>query len=460
MKMIRILILTISLLTTCWANEGKKAVTAVKSAPEMEYVTVCNTRNDCRRLSRLIMGTDHLVQGGWTDPNQPEITENDAQTVLDEAARLGINVFDTAPIYVGGVENKLGRWIQSRSMIINHNNFYYSPRSNPDRKLYALTKGGFPFDLFYSRRLEAGIHSEALVSVLAAAGILSPSCAVSDDGATTLGDVPPGTYASRLFGPVEQIVSRVSEEQGHSRSNLNDDITIYLMHRDDGDYMRFNEVPREKTPVETIMRALSDDSISSHFWALGWSNWLQDRVNVSLALANADSSLARPLFNSAYFSLFEMTSRTIHAGGVQVTHQEMNDPYFEYGIYQNPYSPLGGFSILDKPEPRWENAMRSAWEKYMQGDAYWQNVYHSIFTPENRARYERVVEFTNQYNNYHGTSYTIDQMLNAYALAHKRTSFLTVGPITIEQLRRTVGSLALSHNLTEADLEYLYSGRR
>jgi aryl-alcohol dehydrogenase-like predicted oxidoreductase len=51
-------------------------------------------------------------------------------------------------------------------------------------------------------------------------------------------------------------------------------------------------------------------------------------------------------------------------------------------------------------------------------------------------------------------------MANAYVLAHKRADFITVGPINLEQLRRTVASIKLSHLLTETDLNYLYSGKK
>ena len=141
-----------------------------------------------------------------------------------------------------------------------------------------------------------------------------------------------------------------------------------------------------------------------------------------------------------------------------MTHKEMMDPGFQEGVMQTPYSPLGGFSILDKPEPRWENAKKSAKQKYDEGDAYWQNVFYSIFTDANERRFYRVEDFTKKFNRKHGTSYTIDQMINAYALAHKRMDFLTVGPVSIEQLRRTVGALKLSRMLTEDDLKYLYGG--
>jgi aryl-alcohol dehydrogenase-like predicted oxidoreductase len=136
----------------------------------------------------------------------------------------------------------------------------------------------------------------------------------------------------------------------------------------------------------------------------------------------------------------------------------MMDPTFQEGIKLMPYSPLGGFSILDKPQPRWENARKDAKKKFDDGNPYWQNVFNSIFTEANHKRYERVTEFTEKFNKQNNTDYTVDQMINAYALAHKRTDFLTVGPITVEQLRRTIGAVKLSRKLTEADLEYLYSG--
>jgi len=405
------------------------------------------------------MGTDHLVQADWTGRGEPEKSEEEAFAVLDEAAKLGINFFDTAPIYVGGIENKLGRWMQSRKESVSSNSFYYSENSNPDRKLYALSKGGFPFDLYYSKKLEAGEHSSQLKEELQRQGLMGLT---NLDGSISLHDVPAGTYASRLYGDQSLIERRVSEELGHSTSNLNSDITIYLMHRDDNDYLRFNEVSRPQTPIKTILDALSSVDIASKFWGLGWSNWRTPRVNDSVEIASEAAKngahITTPLINSPYFSLFEMSVRSIHAGGVQVTHAEMMDPNFQKGIKIMPYSPLGGFSIFDKEEPRWENAKRAAKEKHDQGDPYWQNVYPAVFTEANQARYDRVVIFTHEFNRINGTAYTLDQMINAYALAHPRCDFLAVGPINEEQLRRTVESLELAKKLTPRNLEYLYSG--
>jgi aryl-alcohol dehydrogenase-like predicted oxidoreductase len=293
---------------------------------------------------------------------------------------------------------------------------------------------------------------------LAKLGMLSADEPIQPDGSTQLSDVPAGTYASRLFGKPLQINKRVGDELQGTLNNLGDDLTIYLMHRDDEDFIRFDAIRRQQTPVLSIMKALSHPSLANKYWSIGWSNWQTDRVEESVQLANRDPRLIRPSFNSAYFSLFEMSRRSIHAGGVQVSHNEMMDPNFQRGVLQNPYSPLGGFSILDKPEPRWENAKLDAKAKFDAGDAYWQNVYHSIFTPANEARYHRVESFTKKFNQRHRTNYSVDQMINAYALAHKRTDFLTVGPITVEQLRRTVGALRLARSLTAKDLAYLYRG--
>jgi aryl-alcohol dehydrogenase-like predicted oxidoreductase len=305
-------------------------------------------------------------------------------------------------------------------------------QENPEQKIHILSKGGFPFDLFWAQKLEAGTHSEELQETLRQQNILIPF-------RETLQSTPPGTYASRLFGSQEQITQRVSEELGHTLSNLNGDITIYLMHRDDGDTVNFAPVLRPQTPVKTIMQAIQSPEISSKFWMQGWSNWQTSRVNESVKIAE-ESQSPRPIINSPYFSLFEMSERSIHAIGVQVTHHEMMNPEFQKGIKIMPYSPLGGFSILDQPEPKWENAKRAAKLKYEQGDPYWQNVFLALFTKENEARWHRVVKFTQDFNLKHSTSYTVDQMLNAYVLAHERTDFLAIGPITKAQVQRTVGS--------------------
>jgi aryl-alcohol dehydrogenase-like predicted oxidoreductase len=454
LKIILSLICT-QVLTSCSSTKIQTR-TLSSQMGEMEYVEVCNRTGDCKKMSRLIMGTDHLLQSDWVHQGQPTLSDKEFEEILDEAVRLGINLFDTSPIYVGGVEYRLGQWVKSRKEKILNDDFYYAKDLNLDRKLYTLSKGGFPFDLFYSKKLPAGPHSSQLKDQLNQLGIMSNQPRA--DGSIDLKNPPAGTYASRLYGNVDQIKRRVSEEINHSHNQLNQDITIYLMHRDDGDYLNFKNIKRDQTPVQDIMKALSAPEISSKYWMLGWSNWKTERVNQSLQLANTQSELPMPLMNSPYFSLFEMSDTSIHAGGVQVTHQEMNDPDFQKGIKQMSYSPLGGFSIFDKPNPIWENAKRDAKEKFDRGDAYWKNVYTAIFTEANRTRFERVVKFTEKFNSDHKTDYSIDQMINAYALAHKRADFLTVGPITKEQLRRTVGSLKLSHMLTESDLDYLYKG--
>jgi len=413
---------------------------ATDLSPEgMEYIEVRNEKNERVKFSRLIMGTDHLAQENWNEQKNRKITEESVNEVLDEAARLGINLFDTSPIYVGDIEYKLGKWMESYR------------QKNPDKKIYALSKGGFPFDLYWAKKLPEGVNSNCLQEVLKERHFMA-------EGYPALPSVPAGTYASRLFGTREQIIERVSEELGHTLNNLRQNPTVYLMHRDDGDLISFETIKRSQNSVKTIMEALSSKELRDNFTFLGWSNWKPHRITRSVRLAKKQSDLVKPVFNSPFFSLFEMSERAIHAGGIQVTHEDMMNENFLKGIKMMPYSPLGGISILDKPEPRWDNARKDARRKYFQGDPYWKNVYHSIFTCANEARYNRAVSFTKEFNKKHNTSYTIDQMINAYALAHKRTDFLVIGPITVEQLRRTVAALTLSKMLTKADLDYLCYG--
>ncbi|MFZ2960335.1 MAG: aldo/keto reductase [Candidatus Ozemobacteraceae bacterium] len=424
----------------------------------MEYVEIVGNDGSCRRFSRLVMGTDHLIQAGWVDEKQPEITREQAHAVLDEAARLGINLFDTSPIYVGGVENTLGEWRSSRAARVADGSLYDRPSLNPDRKLYALSKGGFPFDLFWLKELPAGCHSPEMIGELKKRGILAPDAVEWRTRKWPLKNVPPGTYLSHLYCEKKLMIERISGELNHTRANLKDEIDVYLMHRDDGDAIGFEAIRREQTPVTRILEAVSAPEISGQFKIMGWSNWQSPRVVESLRLAEQDRKLARPMINSPYFSLFEMSDRTIHALGVQAVHSEMMDPGFQKGIKIMPYSPLGGFSILDKPVPAWENAKKSAYEKHLAGDPYWRNVYPAIFTPENEVRWHRAVQFIDHFNKKHGTTYTIDQLLNAYVLAHPRTDMLAIGAITVEQVRRTVEALRLSKMLSRQDLDFLHSG--
>src|SRR3989344_854372 len=252
---------------------------------EMEYVDICDRAGECKKFSRLVMGTDHLVQGNWTGEGQPELTEEQAFKVLDEGAKHGINFFDTSPIYVGGVENKLGRWKSSRAPMILADEFYYEPGLNPDRKLYVLSKGGFPFDLFWAKQLEPGTHSAELMTELQNLGVIGPHAFISENMPIPLRNVPAGTYASRLYGSQDQITTRISEELGHTLSNLNGDITIYLMHRDDGDAVNFKAIERPQTFVKTIMQAIGANIMADQLWMLGWSNWQTDRVVESIKLA-------------------------------------------------------------------------------------------------------------------------------------------------------------------------------
>jgi len=353
--------------------------------PQMEYVDVCEKPTVCKKLSRLIMGTDHLGK----IPNEKTLE------VLNEAAKLGINVFDTAPIYTDGIEMRLGDWIKSQK------------RSD----LFVITKGGFPRDL------------------------------------------GPGTYSSRLQGTKKQIIDNILEEITGSSQRLNNAITIYLMHRDDADFIDYKKTARPQTPVKTILEVLSDPLIKNKYSMLGLSNWKTSRVNASQKLAKNTPNLVRPFFNSPYFSLLEMNSQTIHSGGVQVKHKEMMRSNFQNGVKIMSYSPLGGFSIFSKD---WNTAKQNALDLKNKKDRYWRNVYDSIFTEANEKRYKRAIKFTEKFNKKYKTHYTLDQMANAYVLAHKRTDFIIIGPRTIEQLRRTVEALKLSKLLTEKDLNYLY----
>lgn len=428
-------------------------------AEGMEYVEVAGNDGKIRRFSRLVMGTDHLCQAGWVSDGQREASTDEVFAVLTEAARLGINLFDTAPIYVGGVESLLGEWRAKLAPRVADGSLFDRPSLNPDRRLYALSKGGFPFDLFYLKKMPAGCHAAETIAELKKRGILAADAEGWRSRDWPLNDVPAGTYMSHLYCEKKLMIERISAELAHTRANLRGVIDVYLMHRDDGDAIGFVPVLRPQTPVSRILEAVSAPEISSQVRNIGWSNWRTPRVEETLRLAANDPKLARPVINSPYFSLFEMSGRTIHALGVQVFHSEMMDPGFQKGIRIMPYSPLGGFSILDKPEPSWENAKRSAYQKHAAGDPYWKNVYPAIFTPENEARWYRAVKFLAHFNKKHKTSYTIDQLLNAYALAHPRTDMLAIGAITKEQVRRTVGALEMSKMLAPRDLEFLYSGK-
>ena len=186
---------------------------------------------------------------------------------------------------------------------------------------------------------------------------------------------------------------------------------------------------------------------------IGLSNWSTARVAEAQAAARANPALLRPVCHSPNFSLFEMGPVTIHSGGEQVTHAEMMDPGFQPGVRLMTYSPLGGFSIIRRG---WEAARQDALALKQAKERYWGHVHDAVFTAANAARYRHAEAFLRRFNARHGTAYTLDQLVDAYALAHPRSEFVVIGPRTLEQLRRTVASLALARLLTRADLDALH----
>lgn len=354
--------------------------------PKMEYIDVYEKPGVGRKLSKLIMGTDHLGK----------VPEKIMIEVLNEAVRLGINTFDTAPIYAESAEYKLANWLKSLN------------RSD----LFVITKGGFPRD--YAA----------------------------------------GKYYSRLTGSSQQIAANIYEQLKWSQKSLGEiGITIYLMHRDDADYKDYIKVDRPQTTVETILSALSHPFLRHRYLMVGVSNWETHRVDESQRVALENPNLLRPVCNSPYFSLLEMGNISIHSGGVQVRHDEMMNSDFQKGVKIMTYSSLGGFSILSRG---WFEAKKTALELKQQNERYWGHVFDAIFHDDNEKRYRRAVEFTNSLNRKHGTAYTVDQIFTAYVLAHPRTDFLVIGPRSVEQLRRTVQALDIAKLLTPEDLEYLY----
>lgn len=95
------------------------------------------------------------------------------------------------------------------------------------------------------------------------------------------------------------------------------EIVIYWMHRDDFDSQNYQIINRPQTSVNTILSGLNVNELRSQFTMLGLSNWKTDRIATTQQVAR-DNNLVRPVANSPYFSLMEMSSTTIHVGGVQV----------------------------------------------------------------------------------------------------------------------------------------------
>lgn len=68
-------------------NLSRQILLESSSSPVMEYVELCRSGNDCKRFSRLVMGTDHLAQGQWTSDSQPEPDSTHVFNVLYDGSK-------------------------------------------------------------------------------------------------------------------------------------------------------------------------------------------------------------------------------------------------------------------------------------------------------------------------------------------------------------------------------------
>eukprot|EP00727_Mastigamoeba_balamuthi_P005638 m51a1_g1694 hypothetical protein (511) ;mRNA; f:477552-479414 len=330
-----------------------------------------------------------------------QVGEERLNQVINEALRLGINAIDTAPIYIDS-EYFLSHYVPSH---------YLSGSSSgcPACPVRIITKGGFPYDL------------------------------------------APGTYRSRLVGSRSDITNKVKEELDGSLSRLGH-VDLWLMHRDDFDSDNYALTVRERTPVSDILGALSDGAVRNNYGLLGVSNWRTERIAESQRVQGT----VRPVANSPYFSLMAMNGEhTIHVGGVQVSHEDMMDMSFQPGVKIMSYSPLAGFSLFSRG---WDAARQTALDLKNNNDRYWGHVFDAIFTEENHQRFIRAGQFAERYNREHGTSITIDQVANAWALAHPRLDHLIIGPRNLDALHRTIAAIEVAKNLTAADLHWLFYG--
>lgn len=83
---------------------------------QMTYSNLCEDAGTaCRRFSTLILGTGtwQLFRFACTKlvDHLGKVDDQVTVDVLNEAVRLGINTFDTAPIYVNS-EYRLGNWLR------------------------------------------------------------------------------------------------------------------------------------------------------------------------------------------------------------------------------------------------------------------------------------------------------------------------------------------------------------
>lgn len=381
-------------------------------------------------MSKIVMGTGDLhslVDANIKIPEEPGEAKKDAVDkafrapfkLLDRAAELGINTFDTASIYAQS-EEILREWLDRRT---------------EKKQVYVIIKGGF----------------------------------FEEDEKTKI-DKKGDKYNSRLTGSPTEIKQKVEEEIEGSLNRLRvtetdknkkDNVSfIFLTHRDDVSVKNGKIEDREKNTIENIAKGLADiELFKNNPPIFGLSNLSKERAQEFLDVTTAKTELNKlvPIIFSPYFSLMEMIGGYSYPGTIQVTHNDMNLEKEAYlpNLKVMTYSPLGGYGKLCTTW-KWEKAKEDASKE----TEYLRGFHDAIFHKDNEQRLDRAKAVARKIVEDKGISCEPDQVLNAYVLAHSRVDHMIIGPLNEAQLNRSVESLKIAKILKDNDLlDYLYSGK-
>lgn len=340
-------------------------------------------------VDKIDIGLDGKQISGLILGTSTLYTNKNCSAILNAAVEYGVNTFDLAPSHLSN--DKVREWMLTFR------------KKDPETfgKLVFVVKGGFPTE------------------------------------------EKQGQYKSQLVGSAEEIARNVQKSLELTLAFYElPKADIFMLHRDDEDYVYNSVVKREKTPVKTIFEATKQ--LSQFYSICSVSNWEDERALEFASLMGKD----KPLVCSSYFSLWERSGKPWH-GELSYKHEDLMNPSYLPGCTILPYSPLGGFfgsriSIAGVEEI----------EKWCDEDGP-DAVTQLLMTGRNKLKYARLKDYTEKLNDERMTSFSTLQMTIAYCLAHPRVTSGFTCVDSVEQLENNIRGYILSKSVPLADLDFL-----
>ncbi len=325
-------------------------------------------------------------------------SNKDCSLILNTAVEYGVTTFDLAPSYL--THDRVKEWLISLR------------QNDPDtfRRLVFIIKGGFPEE------------------------------------------TKPGQYVSKLGGKSWKIAENLQEELEKALAFYElPKADLFVLHRDDEDYLCNKIILRPKTPVKNIFEALQNPVVRPLYTDFGVSNWEDSRVLELQTFRKLSGKSSDKLCVSPYFSLWERGAPA-WTGEYQTLHSSFAEAKYLPGCVNLTYAPLGGWFGSQICITSFDTAHKSA---YAEGGDDRASI-DAIFTPENRKRYERLRELTERLNRERCTSYTLAQIALAYSFAHPRVDGCFLAVQSVEELESDIQGYMLAKSLTKDDLSYLH----